>query len=380
MRPELRITPCELPESTKVLRQQVREFLAEALVDRKPADRARSWMAADPQFSRALGARGWIGMTWPTHVGGQGRSALERYVVLEELLAAGAPVAAHWVADRQSGPLLLRYSPQVLAPSILPDVARGEVFFCIGMSEPGSGSDLASIRSTAQRIDGGWVLNGAKVWTSGAHYSRYMIALVRTATRGPDKHAGLSQFLVDMHVHGVTVKPIRNLHGEHDFNEVLLDGVEVPDDNLIGTEGEGWRQVTEELSIERSGPERYLSSVQLMAELLRTSIEDDRQHLATLGRLVARHSTLRQMSLGVAGLLQRGVDPALAATMVKELGANLEQDLPEAALALGTSGRNLKPDYLHVLDRVALSAPSFSLRGGSREILRGIIARGMGLR
>ncbi len=377
---ELGIEPCRLPAECTALRAEVRSFLRERLGDRRAVDRARSWMAADPEFSRALGERGWIGMTWPRRFGGAERSALERYVVLEELLAAGAPVAAHWVADRQSGPLLLRYSADTHAAHILPGVARGETYFCIGMSEPDSGSDLASIRTTARRTDGGWALNGTKVWTSGAHYSHYMIALARTSAHPENRHAGLSQFLVDMRLPGVKVRPIRNLHGEHDFNEVLLDGVEVPQDALIGAEGAGWKHVTEELSIERSGPERYLSSTQLLIEMVRSTSPDAEHERARIGRLVARYAVLRQMSLGVAGLLQHGIDPSLAATIVKELGANLEQALPEIAMDLGTSDRCFDHEFLGVLDRIALSAPSFSLRGGSREILRGIIARGVGIR
>jgi acyl-CoA dehydrogenase len=252
----LTITPGTLPPECERLRAEVREFVAQALADYPASKRVRNWQGNDPAFSRRLAERGWIGMTWPRKYGGHERSPLERYVVLEELLAAGAPVGAHWVADRQSGPLLMRFAPDTLAPRIVPAIVRGEAFFCIGMSEPDSGSDLASIRTRAVRTARGWVIDGRKVWTSGAHRTHYMIALVRTGERGEHRHAGMSQFLVDMRTPGLTVRPIVNQLGEHDFNEVTFDEVLVPHENLIGEEGGGWKQVVTELAFERSGPER----------------------------------------------------------------------------------------------------------------------------
>jgi acyl-CoA dehydrogenase len=380
----LDIEPCVLDARCEALRTEVRSFLARELTDFPAARRAESWVGADEAFSRKLGQQGWIGMTWPQRFGGSERSPLERYVVLEELLAAGAPVGAHWIADRQSGPLLMRYAPHTLAPRILPDIARGETYFCIGMSEPGAGSDLAAIRTRARRIDGGWAIDGSKVWTTGAHRAHYMIALVRTGAAGADggrgRHAGFSQFLIDMQLPGVTVRPIVNLLGEREFNEVFLEDVRVPEDCLIGAEGEGWRQVTAELALERSGPERYLSSTRLLVEMLGDADASNDHHAVALGRLVVDHACLRQMSLGVAGMLARGESPDVAAAVVKDQGAALEQTIPETAHEL--FGGHAAPDsaLAEVMAYVTQSAPSFSLRGGTREILRGIIARGMGLR
>ncbi len=388
----LRIDPCTLPPDLladcAALRQQVRAFLAEALADFPAALRVRNWSGHSPAFSAQLGARGWIGMTWPRRYGGQARSPLERYVVLEELLAAGAPVGAHWVAERQSALLLMRLSPDLLAPRIVPGIVRGETFFCIGMSEPDSGSDLASIRTRALRTDAGWVVNGRKVWTSRAHQAHYMIALVRTGAPGEVRQAGLSQLLVDMTTPGLTVRPIVNQLGEHDFNEVTFDDVLVPHAHLLGVEGAGWAQVSAELAFERSGPERYLSSTQLLLEMLDAAAGgqggpaaplDARQAVA-LGRITASYATLRQMSLGVSAMLARGDNPALAAALVKDQGALVEQAMPDIAhdlyggLAAPGSALALAMSY------TARAAPSFSLRGGTREILRGIIAKGMGLR
>jgi acyl-CoA dehydrogenase len=377
----LQIDPITLPAACDALRAEVRAFLAEALIDIPVEKRMRNWSGSSPEFSRRMAARGWIGMTWPARYGGHERSSLERYVVLEEMLAAGAPVGAHWVADRQSGPLLMRFSPEVLAPRIVPQIVRGDAFFCIGMSEPDSGSDLASIRTRAVNTAQGWVINGRKVWTSRAHQAHYMIALVRTGDGSENRHAGLSQFLIDMKsTAGITVRPIVNQLGEHDFNEVTFDDVVVPHDHLIGNEGDGWKQVGAELAFERSGPERYLSSTQLLLEMLDAAEPDDTRQAVALGRVVAHYGALRQMSLGVAGMLARGESPALAAALVKDQGALVEQAMPDVAHDL--FGGQAPPGS--ALDRVmrytALAAPSFSLRGGTREILRGIIARGLDLR
>src|SRR5690606_19953868 len=186
-----------------------------------------------------------------------------RYVVSEELLAAGAPVSAHWIADRQSAPLLLHYGTPAQQERYIPGIVRGEIYFCIGMSEPNSGSDLASIGSRAAREGDVWVLNGRKIWTTNAHRSHYMIALVRTQGRGDDRHGGMSQFIIDLKAPGVTVRPIRDLSGGEHFNEVFFDDVVLGSDALVGTDGNGWTQVMAELAFERSGPERFLSSMTL---------------------------------------------------------------------------------------------------------------------
>lgn len=376
----LHIDPCPLPPACEALRAEVRAFLAEHLPGVPRERRSRSWTGADTAFSRAMAERGWIGMTWPRRFGGHERSALERYVVLEEMLAAGAPVGAHWIADRQSGPLLMRFAPDTLAPRIVPRIARGEAFFCIGMSEPDSGSDLASIRTRAVATADGWVINGRKVWTSGAHRAHYMIAIVRTGERAENRHAGLSQFLVDMDSPGLTVRPILNQLGEHDFNEVTFDDVRVPHENLIGAEGDGWKQVGAELAFERSGPERYLSSTQLLLEMLDESDPADTRQAVALGRVVAQYGTLRQMSLGVAGMLARGENPALAAALVKDQGALVEQAMPDLAHELFGGATVPGSTFERVLRDTTLAVPSYSLRGGTREVLRGIIAKGLDLR
>ncbi|HEX5816217.1 MAG TPA: acyl-CoA dehydrogenase family protein [Methylomirabilota bacterium] len=374
----------DLPPEAESLRAEVRHFLAEHLGGARPVKRARSWGGFDREFSRRVGARGWIGMTWPKKYGGHERSYLERYVVLEEMLAAGAPVSAHWVADRQSGPLLLRFGTEAQRERILPGIVRGELAFAIGMSEPDSGSDLASIRTRATRVDGGYLVNGTKVWTSNAHLSDYLIALFRTQVVPDKKHEGLTQFLVDLrNTKGITIRPIVDLAGKHHFNEVNFTDAFVPDDARVGNEGDGWKQVTAELGYERSGPERYLSSISLIRELVReVAARPDDRGAEAVGRMVASLATLRQMSTSVAGMLQAGENTYLEAAAVKDVGTTFEQSIPELTHALLDAEPTIASgsDLQQVLGYITQTAPSFSLRGGTREILRGIIARGLGLR
>jgi alkylation response protein AidB-like acyl-CoA dehydrogenase len=377
---QFRFDAVALPASAPALREEIRGFLAAEMPTLPPERRANCWAQFDAEFSRKLGARGFIGMVWPKRYGGHERSALERYAVLEELLAAGAPVAAHWIADRQSGMALLRYGSEAQRERWLPGMARGEVYTCIGMSEPGAGSDLASVRTRATKVFGGWLIDGQKIWTTHAAHCQLMIALVRTRPEA-EKHAGLSQFLIDMRTPGVRVRPIVDLVGDAHFTEVFFDGAFVPDDDLLGPEGAGWKQVTGELSLERSGPERYLSSFALFVELLRAAGPAPSEAVrALIGRTAAQYWTLREMSLSVAGQLASGRDPMLEAAVVKDLGNEFEQELPRLVQAVLDDDLARAADLGRVLAYLLQVAPSFSLRGGTREILRGIIARGLGLR
>ena len=374
-----------IPPEDEALRPKVRTLAMEAVAGMPLDRRARSWMGFDPAFSRKLGEAGLLGLTLPTEYGGAGRGPFARFVVVEELLAAGAPVGAHWIADRQSAPLIYNYGTEAQRREYLPRICRGEALFCIGMSEPGAGSDLAAVRSRAERTGEGWRLNGQKLWTTGAHHVDYMIALVRTSGGPEDRHAGLSQLIVPLDRPGVSIRPIEDLAGDSHFNEVFFDDVDLPPDALIGEEGQGWAQVTAELAFERSGPERiYSSHVVLDAwiEHLRSVGRVDNRTAAFVGGFIARLATLRAMSLACTGRLAAGESPVVEASLVKDLGTSFEQELPLAIAddLAAHSQENPDPEFVAALRYLTLVAPSFSLRGGTREILRGIIARGMGLR
>ncbi|MCW2607978.1 MAG: acyl-CoA dehydrogenase [Frankiales bacterium] len=382
----LTAAPTSVPDDVQQLRRDVRAFLAEEREAGRYTPRVDAWLAGwDEAFSKRLAERGWLGMTLPKEYGGHARSTLERYAVTEELLAAGAPVAAHWIADRQIGPSLLRYGTEAQRQEFLPAIARGECFFGIGMSEPDSGSDLASVRTKGTRTDGGWLVSGTKVWTSGAHHAHAFFVLARTAPleEGGSRHAGLSQFLVRLDAPGVTVRPIELLTGEHHFNEVVLDDVFVPDDMVLGDIGDGWHQVTSELAFERSGPERFLSSYPLLAVLTGALAErTDGRGRRELGGLLARLWALREMSLGIAAALSSGVAQEVPAALVKDLGTRFEGEVVEAArLVLDVEPDPGSPEPLsRLLAQAVLHAPGFTIRGGTNEILRGVVARGLGMR
>jgi alkylation response protein AidB-like acyl-CoA dehydrogenase len=377
------LKPRQALEDYEALRHSVRGFLNRELHGRAPQTLAKSWMGFDAEFSRMLGEQGWIGVTLPKRYGGMGAGPLARHVISEELLAASAPVSAHWIADRQSGPLILRYGTEAQRQSLLPQICRGELYFCIGMSEPNAGSDLAGIVTKARRDGDGWVVNGAKVWTTNAHRSHYMIALVLTGDRVSGRHSGLSQLLIDLSLPGVKIRPITDLTGAESFNEVVFTDLRLPADALIGEEGRGWDQVTAELAFERSGPERYLSSVVLLRTLINeVGASPDPAQAAIIGRLVARLCTLRYMSLAVAAKLQAGEDSLLDAAIMKDLGTGFEQEIPELAQLLDLAEPTSEGGtaYSQTLALLMQMVPAFSIRGGTRQIIRGIIARGLGLR
>lgn len=379
------IEPQSIPAEDEALRSEVRSFLTEALKNVPAHIRARSWSGYDPIFSRKLGERGWLGITLPKAYGGGGRSPYTRYVLVEEFLNAGAPVGSHWIADRQSGPLILKYGTEAQKCLYLPAICKGEAFFCIGMSEPGSGSDLASVRTRAMRNSSGWILNGQKIWTTNAHNCQYMIALVRTSGEANDRQKGLSQLIVDLSLPGVTVRPITDLSGDSHFCEVFFDNVQLPEDSLIGAEGAGWEQVTAELAFERCGPERLYSSIVLFDEWLayaRTNAGHTPQAQRLAGKIISQLAPLRALSVSITDKLTRGESPVVEAALVKDLGTGVEQFIP-CAIAddlASREGEDVPLELLHTLNYITLVAPSFSLRGGTRDILRGMIARGLGLR
>ncbi|MBM4763020.1 acyl-CoA dehydrogenase family protein [Bacillus sp. B15-48] len=378
----LDIPVVNLPEKTAELRKEIREFLKVERENGTFEPKSDCWLSSvSIDFSRKLGERGWIGMTWPIEYGGHGRSAIERYVVTEELLAAGAPVARHWIADRQSGPLFLKFGTEEQKNFFLPKIAKGECAFAIGLSEPNAGSDLAAIKTKAVKVENGWLLNGSKTWSSGAHYADYMITLCRTSPEEANKrHAGMSQLAVDLSSPGVTVRPIHLMTGEHHFNEVFFEDVFVPENRVIGEIGNGWMQGMTELAYERSGPERFLSTYPLLNELTNTLVNnEDKDGLSHVSRFVSRLWTLRNMSLGVAQMLEQGVPSNIIASLVKDMGTQFEQDIAELARLLVKALPSTQSELLleRLMAESILHSPGFTLRGGTTEILRTIVAKGV---
>lgn len=375
----MNFAPVILTPEEEALQSDVRTFLAEELP--KGSYRPALGMNAEhsPEFSKKLAARGWLGMVIPPEYGGQGRSAVDRFIVVEELLAAGAPVGAHWIADRQTAPTLLRFGTEAQRRRFLPSIAAGECYFSIGMSEPDSGSDLASVRTTATKVDGGWSLSGTKIWTTGAHRCHFFVALCRTSPLGGDRHEGLSQLIVDLSAPGIKINPILFLDGTHDFNEVVLEDVFVPDDMVLGEVGMGWHQVTSELAYERSGPDRFLSSWQLLETFLTERGEQAVEVTEHLGRLTARFWTIRQLSLSVARALQQGQSPEVEAAIVKDLGTTFEQEVVAVMQSLVEDDPDPGSSSLFesLLAQAILVSPSYTIRGGTTEVLRSVAAHGL---
>lgn len=375
-----------LPGELIDLRHEVRRFVAAERASGGLPYPDKVGLGFSPEVSRKIAAQGWIGMTWPRQYGGHERTALERYVVTEELLAAGVPVGAHWITDRQSGPVLLKFGTEAQKQAFLPRIVRAEIAFCIGMSEPDSGSDLASLRTSGVKVEGGWRVNGTKLWTTNAHRVHYMIALIRTEKVDEKaRHAGLTQVLIPLDSSGVTVRPIKSMVGLEDFNEVAFDNVFVSDEHVVGAPGNGWNQVSAELAYERSGPERWISSFRLLAELVQalgpTPSDGASQEI---GRLIAQLMAVRQMSLSIACMLEEGKSPNLEASIAKDIGTRLEQDIVKTVRNLAQSEGLLDtadvPSLRSLLASAQRYAPAFTIRGGTGEILRGVIARGLGLR
>jgi alkylation response protein AidB-like acyl-CoA dehydrogenase len=369
------------------LRSSIREFLAADRQEFGWQPAVDSWLANwDEGFSARLGDAGFVGLTIPAEYGGHGLGHLHRYVVTEELLAQGAPVAAHWIADRQVAPGLLSYGNAEQRQRLLPRIAAGRFYSAIGMSEHGAGSDLAAVQARATRTDGGWVLDGTKVWTSGAHLAHQIVVLARTSPLDPQhRHAGFSQFIVQTDSPGIVISPIALMNGEHHFNEVTFADVFVPDADVLGAVGDGWHQVTAELGFERSGPERILSTAPLIFGVIRAlagqaHVEDRRR-----GGRPAGADDLVAPAVGVGGPRARR-RPGRG-----EPGRDGQGPRHPIRTGFRRAGRRsarlcrkrCRPDMdgrlRDLLATARLHAPLFTLRGGTNEVLRGVVAKGMGL-
>jgi alkylation response protein AidB-like acyl-CoA dehydrogenase len=338
-----------------------------------------SWIAqTDRQFAKELAARGWLGMTWPTEWGGGGRSALERFVVFEELITEGAPIAGSWFADRQMGPTLLQYGTDEQRERWLPGIIAGESMWCIGMSEPDAGSDVASLRTNAVRDgsasgDGDWIVNGQKIWNSGGAVSEWCYLVARTDPDAP-KHKGLSEFIVDMTSPGITVKPIRDMTDDEHFCEIYFDDVRVPAANLVGELNGSFGQLMRQMEHERGGIDRLVSNKRLYLDCLAVADTDDplvRQEIAEIeaayriGRLLVLRETLQQAPRGFS-----------AAT--KTFGTEFEIRVAEfCGRVLGAGATITDPAEEHRLRRrVARNicyAPGYTIMGGTTQILRNIL-------
>ncbi len=373
----MNLAPTQLTDDERKLQSEVRAFLDERLAPGTYPLGLGMAGDVDAEFSRDLGAQGWIGMALPTAYGGGGRTAVERQIVVEELLTRGAPVGFHWTADRQSGLNILHNGTEEQRREILPGIARGEYSFAIGMSEPDAGSDLASLRSRAVLEGDTWHISGTKIWTSGATTATHVLGLFRTSD---DRHGGLTQFIIPADTPGMSVSPIPFIDGTQHFCEVVFDDLQLPDSARLGEVGAGWGQNTSELALERGGVDRWMSMMPILEHWAKSDrVRDSVPAQIDLGRILARLWAYRGMSLSIARLVDSGQFPVVEAALVKEMATQFEQE--SLALVRRHYGRapSLTSDdpWEALLAQAVLAGPSWTLRGGTTEILRSVISKGL---
>lgn len=347
-----------------------------------PSEQSPTRGGFDRDFSEALARHGWVGMTISAEYGGSDRSGVERCLVISELLAAGAPLGAHWTADRQTAPSLMINGPESLRRELLPRIAAGRCLMAGGFSEPDAGSDLASVRTRARKVAGGWVITGRKIWTTDAERADFIEVLCRTSD-APKKHDGLSLIIVPMDAPGLSVHAIEGMDGSRHFNEVVIDEVYAPDDWLVGQEGSGWRQLTAELALERAGPERFLTTFPLFESFVesRPQVTAPERSYELIGRVISQQMALRQMTLSIARLVDSGGSPVAEAAMAKDLGTELEQLLVDELWHY--RHEDIEPGavtarFQTFLDINRLRSPVFTTAGGTNEVLRTLVSRELG--
>lgn len=377
-------------------RQEIKDFLETEIKQGRWKPTIDGWiMGHDPDFSRRVARKGWIGLTWPKEYGGQGRSFLDRLILTEELLRYGAPAACHWFSDRQIGGSILKHGTEEQKNELLPKVINGEMYVGLGMSEPEAGSDLASLKTRAVRKDDHYIIEGQKTWTSGGRHMNYLYLLARTDS-SVAKHRGLSEFIIPRDLAGITISPIIDITYHEAWNEVFFDNVSVPKTCLIGKENGGWTQVMEQLAYERSGMERLMANYPLFDGLIDylkchrrngKLLAEDPLVREKLTRLHVYFEIGRLFMYRVAFVMDQGRSPEWEAAMSKAYATTFEQRLavealeiigPYGQLAPETGSKWVKIDGM--AHHSYLSSKGYSLQGGTTEVLKSIIAlRKLGL-
>jgi alkylation response protein AidB-like acyl-CoA dehydrogenase len=347
----------------QALRSEARKIAADAVA--KYGRSNDSWINGfSKPFSRELGSAGLIGMTWSKEFGGGGRPPIDRLIVAEELISAGAPIAASWFADRQMGPALISYGTANQQAEFLPKILSGETTWCIGMSEPNAGSDLASLKTDARRDGDEWVINGQKIWTSFAADADYCYLICRTTHEGP-KHQGISEIIVPMSTPGIDVRPIVDLTTNRHFCEVFFTDVRVPIENLVGKEGNAFKQTMAQLEHERGGIDRLVSNHALFKIALEHADRTDplvRQEIASLeikyrlGRILVAREVLRQAPAGFS-----------AAT--KCFCTEHQLDVAEFVFRILGAHGTLWTD----VTRGLVYGPAYTIMGGTSNVMRNIL-------
>ena len=316
------------------------------------------------EFAEELGKRGWIGLTWPTEFGGQGRPAIDRLIIGEELIKAGAPIGAMWFADRQMGPTLMTYGRPDQQAEFLPDILAGRSVWCIGMSEPNAGSDLASLKTQAVRDGDDWVINGQKIWTSFGEVADYCYLICRTSTEGPP-HAGISEIIVPMDTPGIEVRPIKDMTTNRHFCEVFYTDVRVPAANLVGTEGGAFKQTMRQLEHERGGIDRLVSNYALYCIARDRADTSDPRVRAEIARLETKYRIGR--ILVIREVLHQA--PAGFSAATKSFCTEHEWEVAQFVSRTLGAEATLWNDVTQGL----AYAPGYTIMGGTSDVMRNIL-------
>jgi alkylation response protein AidB-like acyl-CoA dehydrogenase len=341
-----------------------------------------------------LADRGWIAPAWPKEYGGGGLSVIEQFILSQEMALTGAPRSPNMIGLGWVGATLILYGTEEQKKRHLRPILSNEAFWCQGFSEPGAGSDLASLQTRAVRDGDDYVINGQKIWTSGAHAAHWMILLARTDANAP-KHKGISYFLLDMKSPGITIRPLVNMSGSHDFNEVFFDNVRVPKENLVGEENRGWYIGTATLDFERSGIATGVShalAVQDFVEFVHGRRSDPTCTIAhdpliryELADRAIEAQVEQMLNYQVIGIQKRGMVPNHEASIAKLFSTELDQRIAATGLGLiGLYGQLMRDSSPAVLNgrmpSMYMYATTSTIGGGTSEIQRNIIAqRGLGL-
>jgi alkylation response protein AidB-like acyl-CoA dehydrogenase len=371
-------------EGQKKFREEVRQFLEEEIRQGLWEPTCDSWIQGyNPEFTKRVAGKGWIGLTWPKEYGGQGCSPIDRLILTEEMLRYGAPAACHWFADRQVGAAILSFGTEELKKEFLPKIAKGEA-----MSEQGAGSDLASLQTRAVEDGDYYVINGQKTWTSCAYLAHYFYMVARTDPEAA-KHRGISEFIVDAKAPGLSRIPMIDITGTEAWSDLFFDNVRVHKKYLIGEKNRGFYQILHQLDYERSGMERIMGNYALFEAIIQFSKESKLSQNPVvrnkLAQLQIEFEIGRLLIYRVASVMEEGRAPNWESAMSKAYCTEFEKRLASVAMEiLGPYGQLMTGSKLVPLRGIAshsyLGSKGYSLQGGTTEILKNILAaRGLGL-
>jgi alkylation response protein AidB-like acyl-CoA dehydrogenase len=381
----------------KRFRDEVQDFLKSELEKGSFEPKMNACMDGySPEFSRKMSKKGWIGLTWPKEYGGRGLGYIDRFILVEEMLKARAPIAFHFVAERQVGPSLIHFASDDLRKEFLPKIINADISFCLLFSEPDAGSDLASVGTTAVDQGDHYVINGQKVWTTIGHLADFGWLLSKThLDTGLPPHKTLSEFIIDMRTPGVRVQPIINMVGVHSFNQVFLEDVKTPIKYLVGKKDGGFDQIMAQVVYERAGLERLLQNYPLKENLVEYAKTTKRKGRYlweepvirnTIATLEIEFNIGRLLCYNVAWNIDQGKIPNYEASLCKAFCTQYEKKLSDVTTQImGLYGQLLPNSTRSPCDGLAsasyLWSPSYTLQGGTVEILKNIVAlRGLRMR